>query len=98
MPKLEDGSFIARPNQAARYLNGSAMPGILTDAQAILVGKKVKAVGYIINGGEPFPFIEFEDGSAVTVQRDDEGNGPGVLFVSDGNAVRMTTLCETQLK
>ena len=38
-------------------------------------GKRIAFVGY---DSENFPYLALDDGSAIFIQRDDEGNGAGV--------------------
>lgn len=72
------------------------MPKIVSHAQLLLVGRKIVAVGYHENGGEVWPCLILDDNTRITASMDDEGNGPGSLFiegVEDGE-----TLCATSLK
>ena len=65
-------------------LDGSAMPGIMERAQA-LVGRHIQSIGYENDNGTLWPTIILDDGTKIQGLRDDEGNGPGVLtFGSDG--------------
>ena len=77
-----------------KYLRGQ-MPEILKKAQDALLGKTVKTVGYAVESdGEAFPCIEFNDGTLLIIQRDDECNGPGAgSIVRNGKQVAF--LCET---
>ena len=79
----------------AADLQGSAMPRILKKSHGLLVGKSIRAVGYIERDGYPWPCIELNDGTCIIGSRDDEGNGPGSLFLE--GATEGETLCETQL-
>ncbi len=75
-------------------LRGSAMPRILTASRALLVGRTIASVGYVESGGDVWPCIILDNGTVLTVSRDDEGNGPGSLFIEpeDGQG---ETLCRT---
>lgn len=77
-------------------LHGSAMPRILAKAQSLMIGRTIVAVGYVEQeDGNVWPCIELDNGTTLTVSRDDEGNGPGSLFIQtedDGE-----TLCRTSL-
>jgi len=51
-------------------------------------GKVVK--GYVtcdVGGDEPFPGVEFTDGTVLIVQRDPEGNGPGFMQLEKNGEV-----------
>jgi len=93
---VKDGELI-EARDAARHLNGSAMPGIVTEFTKAVVGKRVKHVGYVLMDRQCWPCLVFEDGTNIIAQCDDEANGPGVLSYSDkGQPVQL--LCETQFK
>ena len=79
-----------------KKLHGSAMPRILTNAQDLLVGRTIKAVGYLDMDGQPWPCVVLDNGTTLTDSRDDEGNGPGSLFI-DGKATS-EMLCATSIK
>lgn len=73
-------------------LSGSAMPRILTDMRAALIGRTITDVGYLVDQGDVWPCLVLDDGTQIVASRDDEGNGPGSLFGKDGQ------LCRTHLK
>lgn len=52
-----------------------------------IAGKKIKGATYHTEGGLHFPVIVLEDDSCIFIQRDDEGNGPGVpiLYSAEDN-------------
>lgn len=74
-------------------LVGAAMPKILAEFQVAVIGKKIVNAGYITTGGECWPVLLLEDGENITIQSDDEGNGPGTPITSKGKC-----LCSTQAK
>lgn len=90
---MNEGDLIQAPE--AHLLHGSAMPRILRDATAALVGKRIARVGYVIMDGSPWPCIVLEDETAIVIQRDDEGNGPGSasIYASEGTFA----LCRTSV-
>ncbi len=75
-------------------LSGSAMPRILAASRALLVGRTITSVGYIESGGGVWPCLVLDNGTVLTVSQDDEGNGPGSLFI-DPEDGRGETLCRT---
>ena len=80
-------------------LRGSAMPRILANAQDLLVGRTIKAVGYSHGeDGRPWPCIVLDNGTTLTVSRDDEGNGPGSLFIYHAAEETCEILCATSIK
>jgi hypothetical protein len=54
-----------------------------------LVGRRIKAVFYETDEywSDTGICLELDDGTEVIVSQDDEGNGPGVLFISRGDKV-----------
>lgn len=90
--------FICTAKGAQAKLRGSAMPGILDEANAALVGRKIVRVGYLLEFGSPVPCVELDDGTLITTQSDDEGNGPGVLSIENIKTGLHTLLCETRRK
>ena len=80
-------------------LHGSAMPRILANAQDLLVGRTIKAVGYTAGEeGRPWPCIVLDNGITLTVSQDDEGNGPGSLFTYHEREDTGEILCATSIK
>jgi len=80
-------------------LNGSAMPRILANAQDLLVGRTIKAVGYAPGADDrPWPCIVLDNGTTLTVSKDDEGNGPGSLFIYHAAEETGEILCATSIK
>ena len=57
-------------------------------------GKKIVTVSYQGDGGNLFPVIELDDGSAILIQRDDECNGAGVPVHFSTNDDRGTGMWE----
>lgn len=84
-------SFITTPEEAKRLLSGAAMPDILRRFSKIVVGQRIRAVGYVVMDRTPWPAIELDSGEIIMAQADDEGNGPGVFVCGDEG------LCETHL-
>lgn len=78
-------------------LSGSAMPRIVANSQALLVGRTIKKVGYYQDDfGAVWPCLVLDNGTTVTASKDDEGNGPGSLFVD--STVCHEILCRTSAK
>lgn len=48
-------------------------------------GLTVERVEYVEQGEHFYPVIRFTNGFFLTLQRDDESNGPGSASLSDGN-------------
>jgi hypothetical protein len=74
--------FISTPEQLkelTKVKNGNGQ--WLVDLCKALEGRTIKQFGYVIQNGEAWPTLLLDDGSQVAIERDDEGNGPGVLRV-----------------
>lgn len=79
-------------------LQGEAMPRILREFQADVVGKVITGAGYLNMAGEAWPILLLMDPktkaqSYIFAKGDDEGNGPGVLETDAGH-----TLCHTGIR
>lgn len=79
-------------------LVGEAMPRLVREFQADVVGKTITGAGYLDMDGEAWPILLLRDPktgaqSHILVQSDDEGNGPGVL-VTDADHC----LCQTSVR
>ena len=64
------------------------MPGVKywnEVARKALVGRKIVKASYedTFGDGNLGIIFELDDGTLVTVSRDDEGNGPGALFIDN---------------
>ena len=68
-------------------LQGAAMPRLLAEFRANVVGQLVTQVGYVEISGEPYPALLLQNGMELVVQQDDECNGPGTItgWKSDGS-------------
>ena len=60
-------------------LQGAAMPRLLAEFRAHVVGQLVTQVGYVEISGEPYPALLLQNGMELVVQKDDECNGPGTI-------------------
>lgn len=81
---------------AARHLEGSAMPELIGRFAAAVEGKTIVKVGYAIDGF-PIPVLVLNDGGMIAALRDDEGNGPGVLRTIGGEMLCQTRAAGTPL-
>lgn len=49
-----------------------------------VVGRKITAICSVtVDEGEFWPGLELDNGTLIVIQRDAEGNGPGVAVVTD---------------
>ena len=60
-------------------LQGAAMPRLLAEFRANVVGQLVTQVGYAEIDGEPYPALLLQNGMELVVQQDDGCNGPGTI-------------------
>ncbi len=82
--------FVDSPTEAKLLLDGSAMPRVIQEFSAAIVGAKITAAGYLILHGTAVPALRLDNGEWITAQCDDEDNGPGVLALESG-----PILCQT---
>lgn len=75
-------------------LAGEAMPKIVREFQAAVVGRKITDAGYIVIDGEAWPCLTLDDGESILIQCDDVGNHPGVPVTALGGRM----LCRTHPK
>lgn len=84
-------------------LQGAAMPRLLAEFRANVVGQLVTQVGYVEISGEPYPALLLQNGMELVVQQDDECNGPGTITGCGGNQRRPdgsneVCLCHTSIR
>lgn len=84
--------FIPEPK-----LNGSAIPSLLAQFRANVVGQLVTQVGYVEIGGEPYPALLLQNGMELVVQQDDECNGPGTITGWKGDGTDHIALPRTSI-
>ena len=82
--------------EARRLLQGSAMHHHVMNTRKAVRGAKILEIGYAVNKeyGEATPVLLLDNGNTIHVQCDDEGNGPGVLMVSNENGEDVAVLCQ----
>ena len=83
-------NLINRKN-AAKRLQGRAMPKIIDKFATAVEGRTIAFVGYVIEDGNAIPVLVLDNAEVISAWRDDEGNGPGVLRSSTG-----AILCQTR--
>ena len=84
-------------------LQGAAMPRLLAEFRANVVGQLVTQVGYVEISGEPYPALLLQNGMGLVVQQDDECNGPGTITGWKADVVLLdgsneVCLCHTSIR
>ena len=78
-------------------LQGAAMPRLLAEFRAHVVGQLVTQVGYVEISGEPYPALLLQNGMGLVVQQDDECNGPGTITGWKADGSDDVCLCHTSI-
>lgn len=75
--------FAGCTKDAKKLLAGAGDYKWIDTLVAALKGRKIEDVGYAIDKeeGMAWPMLILDDGTQVIINRDDEGNGPGVMRV-----------------